>query len=88
MNVVAAANQLTAFYSAKLEISAMTQELQNALFDYYTPQMPYGTATAKTGDPYEFITDQLGADLERALELAENDMLAAASYFIGQLQTV
>lgn len=36
-------------------------ELYDALFDHYcsTNEMPYGTAKARTGDPYEWITAKL-----------------------------
>lgn len=43
----------------------LESNLYDALYDYYlsTGEMPYGTAKARTGDPYEWITDRLVADL-------------------------
>ena len=37
----------------------------DALFDYYCDngEMPYGTAKARTGDPYDWITDRLAREL-------------------------
>jgi hypothetical protein len=39
--------------------------LYDALFDYYASRgdMPYGTMKAKTGDPFEWITDRLDQEL-------------------------
>lgn len=28
------------------------------MFDYYEPDMPYGTAKARTGDPVEFVLER------------------------------
>ena len=39
------------------------EELYDKLFQYYvfeTGQMPYGTAKARTGDPFDWITDRIG----------------------------
>lgn len=32
-----------------------SEELFEILFQHYEPEMPYGTAKARTGDPYEWI---------------------------------
>lgn len=45
------------------ETNELSDHLYDALFDYYQSDMPYGTAKARTGDPYEWIADRLGADL-------------------------
>ena len=41
------------------------QDFFDALFDYYCDngEMPYGTAKARTGDPYDWITDRLAREL-------------------------
>lgn len=42
-------------------------DLYNKLFDYYvfeTDEMPYGTAKARTGDPMDWITDQIVREFE------------------------
>lgn len=33
------------------------------LFDYYMPEMPYGVAKARTGDPDQWILNQLEEDM-------------------------
>lgn len=46
----------------------LSDALYSALYDYYTDngQMPYGTAKARDGDPYEWIGDQLDQELNEA----------------------
>jgi hypothetical protein len=48
----------------------LSDALYNALFDYYSDngEMPYGTAKARDGDPYEWI----GNRLEQELGVSEN----------------
>jgi hypothetical protein len=41
----------------------VSDELHNALYDYYFDDMPYGTKKARDGDPYEWVADRFGADL-------------------------
>ena len=41
----------------------LTDELYSALYDYYMDEMPYGVAKARTGDPYEWITNKLESEL-------------------------
>jgi len=43
----------------------LDDDLYEALFDYYANagEMPYGTMKARTGDPYEWITDRLDQEL-------------------------
>jgi len=39
----------------------LTEELYDDLYEYYaftTAEMPYGTAKARTGDPFEWVTLQ------------------------------
>jgi len=33
------------------------------IYEYYLPEMPYGTAKARDGDPYEWIYQQLEKEL-------------------------
>jgi len=33
----------------------MDTEIFDLLYEYYLPEMPYGIAKARTGDPYEWI---------------------------------
>ena len=42
---------------------ALSDHLYDALFDYYAPDMPYGVAKARTGDPDQWIADRFGADI-------------------------
>jgi hypothetical protein len=43
----------------------LTEELYDDLYDYYCTNnlMPYGTAKARTGDPFEWITHQFETDV-------------------------
>ena len=45
------------------ETGEVSDELHNALYDYYFDDMPYGVKKARTGDPYEWVADRFGADL-------------------------
>lgn len=39
-----------------------------SLYERYLQDMPYGTAKARDGDPYEWITNQLMGDHEEMIE--------------------
>ena len=41
----------------------LDNDLFDALYDYYFDDMPYGVKKARTGDPHEWISDRLTADL-------------------------
>jgi hypothetical protein len=41
----------------------LSDHLYDALYDYYHDDMPYGVAKARSGDPYEWISDRLYRDL-------------------------
>jgi hypothetical protein len=41
----------------------LSDHLFDALYDYYHDDMPYGVAKARSGDPYEWISDRLHRDL-------------------------
>jgi hypothetical protein len=41
----------------------LSDSLYEVLFDYYMDEMPYGTAKARTGDPYEWISDRFYDDM-------------------------
>ena len=43
----------------------MDHDLYEALYDYYFlhGEMPYGTAKARTGDPYEWVSDRFSMDM-------------------------
>jgi len=45
------------------ETGEVSDELHNALYDYYFDDMPYGTQKARTGDPHEWVADRFGSDL-------------------------
>jgi hypothetical protein len=45
------------------ENDELSDELYNALYDYYFDDMPYGVKKARTGDPYEWVADRFGSDL-------------------------
>ena len=54
-----------AFVNAGANSFEFPEDLYNALFDYYTEngEMPYGTAKARDGDPYEWLADKLSTVL-------------------------
>ena len=43
----------------------LDDDLYHALYDYYSDngEMPYGTMKARTGDPYEWVSDRLAKEL-------------------------
>ena len=46
--------------------SDLSEELYDDLFEYYAftvAEMPYGTAKARTGDPFEWITTRFESDV-------------------------
>ena len=45
------------------ENDELSEELYDALYDYYHEDMPYGVKKARTGDPYEWVADRFGSDL-------------------------
>jgi hypothetical protein len=45
------------------ETGDMSDDLYDALYDYYFDDMPYGTKKARTGDPHEWISDRFAEDL-------------------------
>jgi len=50
-------DQLIAFAEDNADLSA---DLYSKVFDHFCFEMPYGTAKARTGDPYEWLGDRLG----------------------------
>jgi len=38
-------------------------DLYAALYEYYIDEMPYGTAKARTGDPYEWLMVRVEKDM-------------------------
>ena len=45
------------------ETGEVSQELHDALYDYYHEDMPYGVKKARSGNPQEWVADRFGADL-------------------------
>jgi hypothetical protein len=41
----------------------MSDDLYDALYDYYFDDMPYGTKKARTGDPHEWVSDRFAQDI-------------------------
>jgi hypothetical protein len=46
-----------------LQHGDLSDHLYDVLYDYYHNDMPYGVAKARSGDPYEWISDRLHQDL-------------------------
>lgn len=64
----------------------LDQDLYDALYDYYFDDMPYGVKKARTGDPYEWVTDRLDQELgtgNYAPRMAEGDNLATFEVMSG-----
>ena len=55
----------------------LDDDLYDALYDYYFDDMPYGTKKARTGDPYEWVSQRLYDDL--GLNEGWKDKLAGAA---------
>jgi hypothetical protein len=45
-------------------MGAMSEHLYDALYDYYFDDMPYGVKKARSGDPYEWVSDRFQEDLD------------------------
>jgi hypothetical protein len=48
----------------------LSDDLYSIMFDHFCSDMPYGTAKARTGDPYQWICERLeemGEDEIRAM---------------------
>jgi hypothetical protein len=45
------------------ETGDMSDDLYDALYDYYFDDMPYGTKKARTGDPHEWVADRFAQDI-------------------------
>jgi hypothetical protein len=58
----------------------LDSELYEALFDYYSDagEMPYGTMKARTGDPYEWVTQRLDQELGSSMPKSDFDRRTAA----------
>jgi hypothetical protein len=53
----------------------LDDDLYGALYDYYFDEMPYGTKKARTGDPYEWISNRLDQDLGVPGDYSEHDIM-------------
>jgi len=45
------------------ETDELSDDLYNALYDYYDDDMPYGVKKARSGDPHEWVADRFAKDL-------------------------
>ena len=45
------------------ETGDMSDDLYDALYDYYFDDMPYGTKKARTGDPHEWVSNRFAQDI-------------------------
>ena len=57
--------------------------LYDVLYQYYMDEMPYGTAKARTGDPYEWIGNKLSevfGELDEARMVPQGDSFASQGY--------
>ena len=53
----------------------LDDDLYSALYDYYFDDMPYGTKKARTGDPYEWISQRLDSDLGGVEDYADHNAM-------------
>lgn len=65
-----------------VENGDMDDDLYHALFDYYfdAGEMPYGVAKARSGDPYEWISERFYRDLEEEGLVEAADPLEIPAY--------
>ena len=47
----------------------LSEELRMKLYEYFLPNMPIGIAKARTGDPWEWITEHLPVLVGELLEV-------------------
>lgn len=59
----AEAEQVYEFAIKQRDWEDLGQDTRERLYSHYQKTMPYGTAKAKTGDPYVFILGALRTDL-------------------------
>ena len=45
--------------AAFVTIGELSQDAFDRCYDFWLSEMPYGTAKARTGDPYEWVNDKL-----------------------------
>jgi len=45
--------------SGKADFEDMDRDLHDKIYEWYLPEMPYGTAKARDGDPDQWIYDHL-----------------------------
>ena len=46
----------------------LSDDLFHALYDYYFDDMPYGTKKARTGDPYEWVSERFDQELSNDMD--------------------
>jgi hypothetical protein len=54
--------QVADFLDGKIEFDDLPEATIQHLYEHYLPEMPYGVAKARTGDPYQWIQDRLERD--------------------------
>ena len=62
MTVEFTAQEMASICSVKngaMFLEELSESLIQKLFDFFIPTMPYGIAKARTGDPYQYISDHL-----------------------------
>jgi hypothetical protein len=66
----------------------LDNDLYEALFDYYFDQgeMPYGVAKARTGDPYEWVTQRLDQEVQDSVQDEGIDPTNPRDYEIPTIQ--
>lgn len=65
---------------AAVDSGEITEEQYEALYPIYEEDMPYGTAKARTGDPYEFIYERI-CELEKRL-VPEEETISVPDGFV------
>ena len=48
--------------SGKADFEDMDRDLHDKIYEWYLPEMPYGVAKARTGDPDAWIYDRLSEE--------------------------
>ena len=71
----------------KMDISLLGDTLLQRLYEYFEPEMDYGTKKARTGDPYTFIENRLERLLPKELPKGKYMMATVAHHLLGEISS-
>ena len=80
-------DQVRAIADGKMDIVELPNSLLQRLYDYFEPQMPYGTKKEHEGDPFEFIEKRLHQILPTKLPARKYMMATKAYHLTGEISS-